>query len=72
VREGHGEGFPRFVDIAFGSAREVTYLTNLSKRLGFINEANAAKLEGLGRRIQAALMALKTALAPKNLKTLGP
>jgi len=61
--------FLRFVDIAFGSAREVTYLTGLAKRLGYFDEANAAKLEELGRRIQAALAALRAALStPKTLR----
>lgn len=55
--------FLRFVDIAFGSAREVTYLTGLARRLGYFDEPNAAKLEELGRRIQAALVALRAALA---------
>ena len=63
--------FLRFVDISFGSAREVTYLTTLAKRLGFIDEPNAAKLEELGRRIQAALVALRSALEHRP-KTLGP
>jgi len=54
--------FLRFVDIAFGSAREVTYLTALAKRLGYLDEPSAAKLEELGRRIQAALVGLRAAL----------
>jgi four helix bundle protein len=56
--------FLRFVDIAFGSTREVVYLTSVSKRLGYIDKTKAAKLEELGRRIQAAIVALKAALRP--------
>ena len=56
--------FLRFVDISFGSAREATYLTSLAQRLGYLDEPSAAKLQELGRRIQAALAGLKTALRP--------
>ena len=37
--------FLRFVDISFGSAREVTYLASLAQRLGYLDEASAAKAE---------------------------
>ena len=56
--------FLRFVDISFASAREVTYLTTLARRLDYLDEASAAKLEELGRRIQAALISLRAALGP--------
>ena len=52
----------RFVDISFGSVREVTYLTTLAHRLGYLDDASAARLEELGRRIQAALISLRAAL----------
>jgi four helix bundle protein len=52
----------RFVDIAFGSTREVTYLISLAKRLGYFDEPSAARLEELGRRIQAALSALRAGI----------
>ena len=52
----------RFVDIAFGSTREVTYLISLAMRLGYFDEPSAAKLEELGRRIQAALSALRAGI----------
>jgi len=54
--------FLRFVDISFASAREVTYLTSLAHRLHYLDDASAAKLEELGRRIQAALISLRAAL----------
>ena len=48
--------FLRFVDISFASARELTYLMSLAHRLDYLDDASAAKLEDLGRRIQAALI----------------
>ena len=54
--------FLRFVDIAFASAREMTYLASLARRLGYLDETSTAKLEELGRRVQAALIGLRTAL----------
>ena len=54
--------FLRFVDISFASAREVTYLTTLAQRLDYLDDKSAAKLEELGRRIQAALISLRAAL----------
>jgi four helix bundle protein len=55
--------FSRFIEIAFGSAREVIYLTDLSRRLGFMEPGAAAEVEELGRRSAAALAALKKAIA---------
>jgi four helix bundle protein len=60
----------RFVDISFGSAREVAYLTTLAQRLGYLDESNAGKLDELARRIQAALIGLRTAF--ERQKTPGP
>jgi len=57
--------FLRFVDISFGSAREVTYLTGLARRLNYMDDSSAAKLEELGRRIQAGLVSLRAALDHK-------
>lgn len=56
--------FLRFLDIAFGSAREVTYLIGLSQRLTLIEPEAAAKAEELGRRAAAALAALRASISP--------
>jgi four helix bundle protein len=61
--------FARFLDIAFGSSREVLYLTSLARRLGFMDANAAEKVEELARRSAAALAALKKSIGPK---TLGP
>ncbi len=48
----------RFLDIAYGSAREVTYLIGLTLRLGLVDPGTALKAEELGRRAAACLAAL--------------
>jgi four helix bundle protein len=62
----------RFLDIAFGSAREATYLIGLAQRLDFVDAATAAKVEELGRRASAALAALRRSLGPEGPRTLRP
>lgn len=54
----------RFFEIAFGSAREVTYLIELSTRLEFLESTPAAELHELARRTAAALAALRRSLRP--------
>ena len=48
--------------MAFGSAREATYLIGLARRLDFIDAEAAATVEELGRRASAALVALKRSM----------
>jgi four helix bundle protein len=69
ARDPEGD-FLRFLDIALGSARECGYLIGLANKLGFIEKTPTDKLDELARRTQAALIALRKSLRPKN--TLGP
>lgn len=49
----------RFVDIAFGSTREVIYLLGLAGRLGLMDARAADDLALFGGRVAAALAALR-------------
>lgn len=53
----------RFLDIAFGSARELVYLISVAERLGLVEPASAERCAELGRRSAAALAALKSSLS---------
>ena len=55
----------RFFEMAFGSAREVIYLIDLSVRLQMLDADAASVLLELGRRSAAALAALRKSI-PKN------
>ena len=63
ARDGEGD-FLRFLDVAFGSARELVYLTGLARRLGFMDVDAAAEIEARGGRTAAALAALKKSIRP--------
>lgn len=54
----------RYFEIAFGSAREVLYLIDLSSRLDFIDPGVAAELVQFGGRVTAALAALRRSIEP--------
>jgi four helix bundle protein len=58
AREGEGD-YVRFLDIAFGSSREVIYLLSLARRLDMIPSAAGGALEQFGGRVAAALAALR-------------
>ena len=58
ARESQGD-YLRFLDIAFGSARELNYLIDLARRLGFIEDGAASRVGKLGSRTAAAVAGLK-------------
>ena len=58
AREGEGD-YLRFLDIAFGSSRELVYLTSLAARLSFMNERDGTQLHELGERVAGALAKLR-------------
>jgi len=62
----HAEGdFLRFLDVAFGSCREVIYLVSVARRLDLIDAATASELDALGGRTAAALAALRRSIRPR-------
>lgn len=61
ARESEGD-YLRFLDIAFASARELNYLIDLSRRLGFIENNPASRVGELGSRTAAALAALRKSI----------
>ena len=58
AREGEND-YLRFLDIAFGSARELVYLASLATRLKFLSDADGAKIDKLGERVAGALASLR-------------
>ncbi len=61
ARESQGD-YLRFLDIAFGSNREVVYLAGLAKRLGYLDEEHWLKVDSLGGRCAAALAGLRKSI----------
>lgn len=54
--------FLHFLDIAYGSAREVGYQLSLAERLGYIEEQSAGDVRHLCTRVCKALAGLTTAI----------
>ena len=61
ARESHGD-YVRFLDIAFGSCRELIYLIALSNRLEFMESKEASALDALASRVAGALSRLQQTL----------
>ena len=49
----------RFLDIAFGSAREALYLISIATRLGFLAESKTRDVVALGDRVAGAVLNLR-------------
>jgi four helix bundle protein len=58
ARESLGD-YLRFLDIAFGSSRELLYLLNLAMRLSYLDEHEARDAIALGDRVAGALANLR-------------
>ncbi len=57
--------FVRFIEIAFGSCREVIYLVDLAGRLNMLNPKLSTDLSLFGGRVAAALAALRKSVAQR-------
>lgn len=64
-RESEGD-YLRFLDIAFGSCREVTYLIDLSGRLGLLDQPAVTSLASQANLTQATIGALRKAIRAKR------
>ena len=54
--------YSRFLEIAFGSARETIYLIDLASRLEMLDKPVAEEVVGFGGRVAAALAALRKSI----------
>ena len=64
ARESQAE-YPRFLEIAFSSLRELHYQINLAFRLGFLNSGNAAMVEEKLIETEKVLGSLIRSIRPK-------
>jgi four helix bundle protein len=60
ARDTQGD-YVRFLDIAFGSIREVLYLISVANRLQFITDGDSKELTRHGDRVAGALLNLRRA-----------
>jgi four helix bundle protein len=61
ARESEGD-YIRFLDIAYGSCRELIYLIGLGRRLGLLKLATATELEERGEIVAATVASIRRAL----------
>jgi four helix bundle protein len=61
ARESEGD-YLRFLDIAFGSSREVLYLISIAHRLSMFPESDATRLTRSGNSVAGALVNLRRSL----------
>ena len=59
--------YNRFLEIAFGSTREVIYLIDLAARLDMLDKSMAGELVLFGGRVAAALAGLRKSINPNAL-----
>ena len=64
--------FDRFLDISFGSLREIGYFIDLSYRLGFLSEDSKAILEESQRRASGAMASFITSREKYRDTAAGP
>jgi four helix bundle protein len=60
ARESEGD-YLRFLDIAFGSSRELLYLLSLATRLSYLDQSEASEASELGERVAGSLANLRKA-----------
>jgi four helix bundle protein len=63
ARDSEGD-YVRFLDIAFGSSREVLYLISLAHRLEFLSESESQRLTEQGDHVAGALLNLRRSYRP--------
>ena len=61
ARDGQGD-YLRFLDISFGSTRELLYLLSLAVRLSYLDEKEIQPVVALGDRAAGALLNLRRSL----------
>jgi four helix bundle protein len=61
ARDSQGD-YLRFLDIAFGSCRELLYLLSVATRLSYLEQSDVTRVGALGERVAGALVNLRRSL----------
>jgi four helix bundle protein len=61
ARDSEGD-YARFLDIAFGSSRELLYLLTVANRLSFLDDNSTEQLTTQGNRVAGALLNLRRSI----------